>query len=408
MVRPLPSLEKISKTIKDPFSENRIMAVIEICDYLVSLSFAISHVDQIFIEESFTKEAKSNSESDILLALKELCSEHLNKSQNYQYLILPNHRLATTGRSGVSLPRPDPETIITQTELENTISKGLWKIFSNQRIRAGKKTESSDINLALFSAEFLNIKLDKNRVSHPVGFKAKILELWCEQTIVSKSLLQGIYSILPEEEIALIKESAGVVSDLIFSSTEKEEDFLLAEIGLAETAFYRSRGQAFYYLDKITWGTDKLFNAISRSLGVAKSEAIEVFKIYQNKSASIPVLKKLETIISEEAAVLLRGIEQYQRKADLSRIYTHSFLFIGDMLNDPSLKRRLGISLQIRPVDKKFIGEKFNFELKLNVQISALQNNTVLVGAVKNLEIKKTSPALEKITQQRARLLQDS
>lgn len=408
MAPALPSLEKISKTLKDPFSENRMLAVIEICDYLVRLSFVKTHPNQIAIEESFIKEADSSSEADVVLAIKELCDQHLNRAQAYEYFILPNHRLATTSRSGVSLPRQDPEAIITQSELENTISKGLWKIFSNQRIRAGKKTEASDINLALFSAEFLQIKLDKNRVMHPVGFKAKTLELWCEQTIISKSLLQAIYSILPEEEVAFIKETAGVLSDLIFASTKKEEDFLLVEIGLTETAFYRSRDQEFFYLDQINWGTDQLFNAISRSLGLAKNEAIEIFKIYQNKSASSAVLKKLETIISEEVAVLLKGIEQYQRKVDLNLIYASSFLSIGDMLNDHSLKRRLGIALQIQPVDKKFIGEKFDFELKLNMQTNLLQNNAVLVGAVKNLEIKKTSPALEKITQQRARLLQDS
>jgi len=402
------SLKKISYSITDPFAKSPTLVVFEQSDRLVKMSLVQTVKKTINIHAVFYHQASDSSQWAVLRAIESLTKKHLSANRSYRYLVLTDHHLITTSRSGVSLVRPEPEVKITSAEVQNLISKSLWKIFSNQRIRASKKTETADINLALVDAEFIQVRLNKSRVMDPIGFRAKTFEFWAKQTIADKKFLKNLYSLIPEEEIIFFCEAAGLVSDLIFSNSKQKEDFLLVIIGRSETAFYRSRGKSFYYIDKIDWGTDKIFDSLCRLLGLAKEQAQEVFNLYQTKAASPAVIKKLNDLISEEVAIPLKGIEQYQKKSNFNKVYLYSALSVPELFNNQQLKKRIDIQIKFQLVNKRLIGQNFDFDLKLNKTVKKNDNCALLIGAVKHLESKKTSSVLEKITQQRCRLLKDA
>ena len=405
MSKPLETIDNIAGSIKEPFEVNAKIVSLELVDDLIRVSLSQVKDKKITILKSCQA---STSQENIKSKIKELLAKITVSAGNYRYLILSDHSYVTTEHSGTSIVRESKSLNITQAELENIVAKALWKIFNNQRKRAGRKMNEADINMLPITAEFIQLKLDKNRVMNPLEFSARSVEYWASLTITTKKFADTIYDILPEEDILKIEEIAGSLAKDILASQTKEKDFLLAVVGLKETAFYKAKDSAFSYIDKITWGTDHILNSLQRTLALDNDQAIKILDLYQNYSASEQVLKKLGTIISGELAILLNGVEAHKKRIDGNSVYVHSFFSIPELLQDKKIKRRIDVSTPIIAVDNSFIGVNSDFELKLSKQISSRYNFTSLFSCLAQISSEHENILLDKITKQRFRLLKNT
>jgi cell division protein FtsA len=111
--------------------------------------------------------------------------------------------------STLTFPREDPQSKINLTELRNIVHKLQWRAFAEVRKTLSDDTGYPEIDIKLIESSVVDVRIDRYRVSNPLGFQGKEVEI----SIFNAFAPLGHYGALQNISDDLGMELLGIVSE---------------------------------------------------------------------------------------------------------------------------------------------------------------------------------------------------
>lgn len=166
---------------------------------------------------------------------------------------------AATVEGLVAVERSAAGTEISEAELEELVSKGLWGFLNRYRPWAWKKLGVADVDLAMSDIQVREVLLDGRKIFNPAGFDGRMLSFRLRATFVARSVVPLIARFRSWGPISVV-ESGSVLA----ASSEGGEWLVLPEGGT--TLIYRSRKEESALFKEIPWDAGAVVRAIRSDL----------------------------------------------------------------------------------------------------------------------------------------------
>ncbi len=320
-------------------------------------------------------------------------------------LALLDHRRAAVLSTPIVLTRSDSISELRQSEFENLVSHGLWKLVNTHRPVVAAAMNIPETRVRLADADVMQIKLDGHRVVNPIGFAARSVELWYRETFVDEVLLKHLGEALTEDNLNSIVETPAMIAQLI-ARARPQESFLFVSVGAEESFIYYVDHLACAYVDSFHWGTKTLLGGVAHQFGMTNEVVSELLSQYGAGRVSVAVRRAVEAAASGELAILSNGIAAHQPKTGELPIYIHSAVSLPGFLFDKTFMRRLHLSLSLTEVNEHFIGEQTGFVVQLQKNKADLQTQftfDAILAAIADRYAASAVPLVSRAAKQRAR-----
>lgn len=164
-------------------------------------------------------------------------------------------RKAATVEGLVAVERSGAGAEISETELEELVSKGLWEFLNRYRPWALKKLGVADLDLAMSDIQVREVLLDGRKIFNPAGFDGRTLSFRLRATFVARSIVPLVARFRSWGPISVV-ESGSVLAAV----SDDGEWLVLPEGGT--TLIYRRRKEESALFKEIPWDA----GAVSRDL----------------------------------------------------------------------------------------------------------------------------------------------
>jgi len=327
----------------------------------VSTLAIIPEQKTIVLQKSW--EAPNNRETQAVVSdLLRQAQKSLPPKTDFHLIINLHPGLATTIHSGTGIIRPENEKPITETELDQIIASALWKIFTTQRARAATILQIHPGESVLVDVEVLNILLDGHKVMNPVEFKARAAEVWCQETIAQKEIIELLVATVDAKKIVAINESAGQIARMV---SGKYSQYVFAYCGTTQMTLYWISEDKITARQTINWGVHAYKAALMRELHLNDFEANEIISQYQNQNLSKKVQKEIHELLVGELAFFLNGLALQYHQKKFSAVYIYTEERPPVQINDRALLKRMEIPFAVHICNAQSISEKNKFAVQL-------------------------------------------
>jgi len=316
--------------------------------------------------------------------------------------VLGDGRIVATRCTSTALLRELANEPISESELENSIAQGVWKAAMHEQSHFSRDLRIPELEVAIANANIEQIRLDGHRVKNPIGFPARTIELTLRLTSMSKTLLQEIRRVLPEDRIFILEE-AGMLMARAHLDLASGHDLLFVFIDEQETSFFEKTETAGHSLDVVKWGYGMLYVALGRAFGISYEEAKAVLRSFCYGALSADLFQFIRKLLDEECGTLRQAILS-RKTIPRERIVLLPLYEFPASLMPPyaSSWRRFGEA--IRVIDNESIGEHFGFRLNLQEEATRARLLSGLMAVVA-FEKDDQERIFGRIAKQRARWL---
>lgn len=280
----------------------------------------------------------------------------------YNIIFVLNPRLAATNYDVISLGRDNPQKPLNEADLDNLISKALWKFFDESRANSAKQLGLNDLEILLSDVQVYDLKIDGHHLINPFRHSAKKIEISLSQTFTQRSFFKELLSILPKRAKLGLAVEGGTAACHLLSRITLKDKFFFAKTMTDYTNLFLTENGRICFFDYFNWGKNHFYLGVARNLRVnltTSQSIIDKFIFYQT---SLSFRRQFKKIFLKEIMILLRGL-----KAAASRI-KNSFIYVDFLPLTVSLKGGLKLDKisykMILPVDlNRTIVETLGFEL---------------------------------------------
>lgn len=312
--------------------------------------------------------------------------------------------ICSTIQTAITIRRPQPQKIIDEPELESLISSAIWKAITGSQSEVAAKVNVSGPGLVPVSASVLKIRVDGHRVATPIGFPAHTIEITLIYTVIPRVLFETLTPLFFAERESYITEIG--MSDLLqITSRKKEDEAILVRVSEKYTYVYHAKEDEKRYLDTIYWGRGSLLGALTNTLMISERQALELLRRAEDGLTSSYVTKKINALLLEEAAVLLKAVGVYARKA--SKVYIESSFSLPEDILKADIAAKAGVSVPILVMPSNPHGGKAKSALSLRMKSSAPTIAMLCANAAAAIRFFEQSD-IQKIAKRRARWLASS
>ncbi len=186
----------------------------------------------------------------------------------------------------------EPRGEITEIDLENYLSKVVWKSFDTLRNEAANRLGVSEVDLILAGVRVVGMKVDGHEVLNPHGFIGKMLEVSICITMVKRGVLTTDKS--EKERVEVFEE--GSVSAYLIAKSLGFNHLLYLEIGDNLTKIFLVTPTRTSYLNEFSWGKFDIMKAYVEHFGILEETAFQMYLKFVSGDASLTVLKKTRGI----------------------------------------------------------------------------------------------------------------
>lgn len=342
--------------------------------------FLIVEIFQEFIRGTFFKVSFDQRKIEVMKAVK--ISHHFKvtadiiglvkkvlrkfgKTRRYKIVISLDPLFGTTIHATVVLVRDKPGTPIDESDLDNRVAQGIWRLFDRERGRAARKMKAGDLEVLLTDVRVKKIKLDGHKVMNPLGFKAKTFEIQFIQTFSPRNFAVELRKTIPAEQLLLTAES-GVFETDILTRIGKARNFFLINIFRDHSQVNFSDGSTIAHLETLNWGGNNFLKAISKSFSIEEETAREIFELFLIRQASSTVLRKIYKLLLEEFLAFVENLRKSITKYRPEVIYLSSFFDLPEFIFAQSSRNPAGGRVKFLPAGEHFISSNLGFDLKYN------------------------------------------
>src|SRR3989344_803222 len=136
--------------------------------------------------------------------------------QPYKIIFIFDSTTAVANYEMVALARDDAEKTIDESELENLVSQGLWRLFDQNRQLSIKRFNAEDLEILLCNVRIYSFKADGMQNVDLFKQKGKQVEIVFSQTFAKRPILKELISFLPKRaKIGFIAEGGAMAAHLL-------------------------------------------------------------------------------------------------------------------------------------------------------------------------------------------------
>lgn len=271
-------------------------------------------------------------------------------------------RLASTVHGVVLLVRANAKEGIDETDLDNLLAHGAWKMYDRERGRAAERLRIHDFQVLLADVHLKRIKVDGHRVANPLGFPARMIELQLTQTFLAKSFSDFVRKLIPVERITAVEETMPLLGGLLAQSGEAE-DFLLGEVQADRTHIFLIKGNAITYMDTFAWGEQQFLKGFMELWSVDETMVNSILSVCREHRASERFLKKMDEHLAGELQIMANGFSSHIAKADSGVVYLHSWFTLPELVWSSRFGARVSQRVKLRPVSLEGVRQRIGFSL---------------------------------------------
>ncbi|OGY57259.1 MAG: hypothetical protein A3E61_02090 [Candidatus Colwellbacteria bacterium RIFCSPHIGHO2_12_FULL_43_12] len=211
---------------------------------------------------------------------------------------------AITVFSSVVIPH-ESKGEISEADLENYLSKVVWKSFDVLRNEAAERLGVSEVDLILAGVRVVGIKVDGHEVLNPHGFSGKTIEISLSITMVKR----GVLNINPnkQEELPEVLELSSAESYLLSKSLAASH-LLYLDIKDEITKVFLVTPTRTSYLNEFNWGLKDVISAYTEEFGVLHETAREIYEKFVAQDISPIATEKMKKVFQSSFKKFTDGL----------------------------------------------------------------------------------------------------
>lgn len=206
--------------------------------------------------------------------------------------------------------RENPQEKIDLPELKYLVQKNQWKAFDKIRKHFVLEAEFSEAEVKLVNAHIIDIKIDGNSLTNPLGFQGKTLCLSIFNTYTSAGWLDNLVKLASQLELELLGINS--LSYALFHCLDLgglNESVLIIDIGgkITELTLVKNRGEVVE-TRSFNLGGEIFTKTLSDFLELGKQEAERVKIKYSKGEISSEAKKKIDKLFSSNISSWSAGV----------------------------------------------------------------------------------------------------
>lgn len=335
----------------NPKRENYALALDIGTEFVKALVFRIEgekgYVVGVGKKRQGLSEMQGGAVTDIQGVIKN-CQDALNQAQEQakkrvsQTIIGIAGELVKGATTFVRYTRDDPRAKITLSELTEIVQKVQSRAFEKTRSQLAWETGYREIDVKLVNAAIVDVKIDGFKVTNPLGFQGKEVEVGIFNAfapIVHLGALESVASALNLDLLSIAAEPYAVARCI---GLEERPEFsaIFIDVGGGTTDIAVVRNGGVEGTKMFALGGRAFTRRISESLGVSFNEAEELKINYSKGKISSSMREQIESILLSDTEVWLSGIELTLSEFALD-ILPAKILLCGGGSELPEIKKAL-------------------------------------------------------------------
>ena len=209
--------------------------------------------------------------------------------------------------STMVFPREDVQSKINLAELRNIVHKLQWRAFGDVRKALAEETGYPEIDIKLIESSIVEVRIDKYRVSNPLGFQGKEVEM----SIFNAYAPLGHYGALQGISDELGLELLGIVSEPFAMSrcieTEEGQSAIYIDVGGGSTDIAVVSNGCVVGTRMFGIGGRTFTKRLSVELNISFEEAEKLKLAYTADRVEQKSKKIIGDIINDDMEVWLEG-----------------------------------------------------------------------------------------------------
>ena len=286
--------------------------------------------------------------------------------QPYKIIFIFDSATAVTNYEMVALARDDAKKTIDESELENLVSQGLWRLFDQNRHISVKRFNIEDLEILLCDVRIYSFRVDGMQSVDLFKQKGRQVEIVFSQTFAKRSILKELISLLPKRaKIGFIAEGGTMAAHLLSRLDKKDKfslkrvnsksRFIFAKTIAGRTDIFLADEDHITLFDYFMWGRNNFYAGMAKHLEVAPSLMPLMIEKFISGQTSLRFKQLFSKILLEETITLIRGIKTALNRIGKSIAYL-DWGVLPLKFNGVSTK-------MIIPVSNQSITENFGFQL---------------------------------------------
>lgn len=211
--------------------------------------------------------------------------------------------------STMTYKREDSESKINVTELRNIVHKLQWKSFAEVRKALSEETGHPEIDVKLINSSIVNIRIDKYKVTNPMGFQGKEVQMSIFNAFAPLGHYDALQTIADELELELlsiISEPFALSRCLEFEEGELSAIFI--DVGGTVTDIAIVSNGSIIGTKMFGIGGRTFTKRLSVELNISFKEAEALKRAYSADKLEQKSKKIIQNIINEDIEVWLEGV----------------------------------------------------------------------------------------------------
>ncbi len=194
---------------------------------------------------------------------------------------------------------------ISEADLENYLSKAVWKSFDTFRTLAAGRLNVEETDLILAGVKVVGIKVDGHEVINAHGFAGKNVQISLCITMVKRGVIKEPNT--KEKENVEIFET-GSAEAYLLSRKLNLSNLLYVEPGEEATHFFYVSPEGAAHIREFVWGRNDIIKVFADNFAVPEDAAWSIYQKFLAGNISEPVKAKLEKLFSEVFKRFMDGV----------------------------------------------------------------------------------------------------
>lgn len=206
--------------------------------------------------------------------------------------------------------RKEPDIKIDLSELKDIIHKIQWKAFEETRSQLSYETGYNELEIKLVNAAIVDVKIDGYRMSNPIGFQGKEVQLSIFNAFAPLVHFGALQTIAAELELNLMSITAEpyAVSRCLESDDEEQTNAIFIDIGGGTTDIAVVRGGSLEGTKMFTLGGQTFSKRLAVTLNISFQEAEDIKRAYAASKLEKQSAKIVREAMESDADVWLSGV----------------------------------------------------------------------------------------------------
>jgi cell division protein FtsA len=210
--------------------------------------------------------------------------------------------------STLTFEREDPQAKISLADLRNMVHKLEWRAFAESRKRIADETGYPEIDIKLIQSEIVDVRIDRYRISNPLGFQGKQVEMSIFNAFAPLGHYGAIQTIAEELQLEML----GTVSEPFALArcvgSDETQSAICVDVGGATTDVSLVQNGSVLGAKQFGIGGRTFTKRLSLELNLSYEEAEKLKRAYVSDRLEQKSKKIISDIVAEDMEIWLDGL----------------------------------------------------------------------------------------------------